>query len=288
METRKPASYGPRTRAVRRPRPRGRNDRVGRHVLDRASPRAGGAGHPDRSRLGDPDRAVLLLHRRHHVADPRRLHGVRGGRLETQEHHVDGDEEHPHHRRRHADVLLLRLVHLRLLPGGLAEGRARRARPSRARLLAGSARTPRRGRRRWGRTSGPRQRSLLPRLPPLLLDDGVDHVRGPDRARPAVGVPHPRLDPRLGRLDHGRRLGLELGRLARHALRLPRLDRVARRARRRRSVHARRAPQSRAANREVHGGRHRAELPRPQRASDAHGADADLHRASTASTPPAS
>ena len=43
----------------------------------------------------------------------------------TQEHHVDGDEEHPHDRRRHADVLLLRLVHLRLLRGRLAEERSR-------------------------------------------------------------------------------------------------------------------------------------------------------------------
>ena len=60
-------------------------------------------------------RGLLLLHRRDHVVDPRRLHGVRGGRRTPQEHHVDGDEEHPHHRRGHANVLLLRLVHLRLL-----------------------------------------------------------------------------------------------------------------------------------------------------------------------------
>ena len=55
-----------------------------------------------------------------------------------------------------------------------------------------------------------------------------------------------------GRLDHGRGLGLELRRLADDALRLPRLDRLARRARRRGGVHARRPPQPRAANREVH------------------------------------
>ncbi len=48
------------------------------------------------------------------------------------------------------------------------------------------------------------------------------------------------------RLDHGRRLGLELRRLADDALRLPRRDRVARRARRRGRVHARRPAQPRA------------------------------------------
>ena len=87
-------------------------------------------GAPGRAeaRLADPDRAVLLLHRRDHVADPRRLHGVRGGRRASQEHHVDGDEEHPHDRRRHAELLLLRLVHLRLHGGGVAEDRPRLAR----------------------------------------------------------------------------------------------------------------------------------------------------------------
>src|SRR5215218_9132201 len=81
---------------------------------------------------------------------------------------------------------------------------------------------------------GPPERGLLPRLPPLLVDDRIDHVRGPDRARSAVGVPDPHDAPRLGGVDHGRRLGLELGRLAHDELRLPRLDRVARRPRRRR------------------------------------------------------
>ena len=73
-----------------------------------------------RPRQPGPARGLLLLHRRHHVADPRRLHGVRGGRRASQEHHVDRDEEHSHDRGRHAELLLLRLVHLRLL-------RARRA-----------------------------------------------------------------------------------------------------------------------------------------------------------------
>ena len=77
----------------------------------------------DRPQLERPARAVLLLDRRRHVADPRRLHGVRGRRLAAQEPHVDGDEEHPHDRRRHPDVLLLRLVHLRLLRAGLPEHR---------------------------------------------------------------------------------------------------------------------------------------------------------------------
>ncbi len=71
------------------------------------------------------------------------------GVAQTEEHHVDGDEEHPHDRRRHADLLLLRLVHLRLHGGGVAEGRPRLA-PTRSPASAGS---PRRGARGWARTS---------------------------------------------------------------------------------------------------------------------------------------
>ena len=59
---------------------------------------------------------------------------------------------------------------------------------------------------------------------------------------------------RLVRLDHGRGVGLELGRLADDPLRLPRRDRLPRRPRRRRGVHARRAAQPRPTDREV---RHR-------------------------------
>ena len=71
---------------------------------------------------------VLLLDRRRDVADPRRLHGVRGRRGAAQERDVDGDEEHPHDRRRDADLLLLRLVRLRLHGGRLAEERSREPR----------------------------------------------------------------------------------------------------------------------------------------------------------------
>ncbi len=124
----------------------------------------------------------------------------------------------------------------------------------------------------------PPERRLLPRLPPLLVDDRLDHVRRADRARAAVGLPDPRLDPRLGRLDHGRRLGLELRRLADDPVRLPRLDRITGRPRRRRRVHARRAPEPRAAHRQVHDGRLSQKLPRPQHPSHADGPDADLHR----------
>ncbi len=60
-------------------------------------------------------------------------------------------------------------------------------------------------------------------------------------------------------------------------LRLPRLDRVARRPRRRRRVHVRSPAQPRAAHRQVHGRGGGADLPRAQHASDADGADADLH-----------
>ncbi len=144
-------------------------------------------GHP---RLANPRRDVLLLDRRHHVADPRGLHGLRGGCRATQEHHVDGDEEHPHHRRRHADVLLLRLVHLRLLPGGLAEGRPQQPDGRRAR----DPRGPVPEQRSLGGPDGPESarphhRRLLPRLPPLLVDDRVDHVRSAHRARATVGLP---------------------------------------------------------------------------------------------------
>src|SRR4051812_25814335 len=72
-----------------------------------------------RSQLSGPDpgqshpgRAVLLLHGRTHVADPRRLHVVRDRYRAEEERAHDGDEEHPDDRRRHADVLLLRLVDL--------------------------------------------------------------------------------------------------------------------------------------------------------------------------------
>ena len=70
-----------------------------------------------------------------------------------------------------------------------------------------------------GRCDGPEppgshQPGVLPGLPPLLLDDGLDHVRGAHRARPALGLPDPRGPPRIGRVDHGRRLGLERRRLA--------------------------------------------------------------------------
>src|SRR3712207_8850453 len=42
-------------------------------------------------------------------AHPRGLHVLRGGRGAAQERHGDRDEEHPHDRRRHADLLLRRL-----------------------------------------------------------------------------------------------------------------------------------------------------------------------------------
>ena len=50
---------------------------VGARFPVRAS-HGGGSRCEGDARLADPHRAVLLLHRRDHVADPRRLHGVRG------------------------------------------------------------------------------------------------------------------------------------------------------------------------------------------------------------------
>ena len=98
------------------------------------------------------------------------------------------------------------------------------------------------------------QPGLLPRLPAVLLDDGLDHVRRAARAGAALGLPGAGLPARLGRLDAGRRLGLERRRLADAALRLPRLDRLGGRPRRLRSVHARRPLPARATNRQVHAG----------------------------------
>ena len=65
------------------------------------------------------------------------------------------------------------------------------------------------------------QPRLLPGLPALLVDHGVDHVRRDHRARAALGLPRPRVRPGLGRLDPRRGLGLERRRLAHAALRLP-------------------------------------------------------------------
>src|SRR3954463_16786646 len=64
----------------------------------------------------DTRRAVLLLHRRDHVVDPRRLHVVRDRHRAQEERARHGDEEHPDDRRRHAVVLLLRVVDLQLQP----------------------------------------------------------------------------------------------------------------------------------------------------------------------------
>ena len=122
------------------------------------------------------------------------------------------------------------------------------------------------------------QPRLLPRLPALLVDDGVDHVRGAARAGAALRLPGARLPARLGGLDPRRRLGLERRRLADAALRLPRLDRLRGRARRLRRLHARRPVQPRAADRQIHEGGSDAHLQTPQHPYDPDGADADLHR----------
>ena len=248
--------------------------------LAQAAPTTEELEDADRPQREHPARDVLLLDGRRHVAHPRRLHGVRGRGRATQEPHVDGDEEHPHDRRRHTDLLLLRLVHLRLLRARAPDDRARLARrPRRTAAVPGLLRADGAvGRRDGPEPPEPPERRLLPRVPPLLLDDRVDHVRRAHRARAALRVPHPHGDPRLVRVDHGRGLGLERRRLAHDPLRLPRRDRVGRRARRRRALHARRAPQSRAAHREVHEGRLGAQLPRAQHAPHADGPHADLHR----------
>ena len=65
------------------------------------------------------------------------------------------------------------------------------------------------------------QPGLLPGLPAVLLDDGIDHVRGAAGARQALGLPGPGRAAGLGRLDPGRRLGLERRRLVDAAVRVP-------------------------------------------------------------------
>ena len=201
-------------------------------------------------RQRDPRRAVLLLHGRPHVADPRRLHDVRDRHRAAQERARHGDEEHPHDRRRHADLLLLRLVDLQLQPGRPADRPQQRGLHQR-RL---SGRHPLVGRVR-AEPDQQHQPRLLPRLPALLVDDGVDHVGRAARAGAAVGVPRARRPARLGRLDPGRRLGLERRRLDDAALRVPRLDRVRGRARSERRLHAWRALQPRPTDRQIHEGR---------------------------------
>ena len=271
-----------------------------RHVHERSSgdrvepaPRAGadsaGAERQDLARQPDPVRAVLLLDRRHHVADPRRLHVVRSRRRPSQERHGDGDEEHPHDRGRHADVLLLRLVDLRLLrPGSHPDQPGRLPRLGRSVAPGQAGVRGRDGDLLLGdvplvgeprpEPERPHLRRLLGGIPPVLVDDGVDHVRRADRARPAVRLPPARVSPRLGHLDPRCLVGLELVRVPPDALGLPRLDRRSGRARRRGRVHARRPLQPRAPDREVHEGRARADLQAAQPAPDPARADAHLHR----------
>ena len=51
------------------------------------------------------------------------------------------------------------------------------------------------------------QPDLLPRVPAVQLDDGLDHVRRDHRAGPALGLPRAGGVPRLGRVDPRRRRG---------------------------------------------------------------------------------
>ena len=90
------------------------------------------------------------------------------------------------------------------------------------------------------------QPDLLPGLPALLVDDGLDPVGRDHRAGAHLGLPRARRAPGLGRVDPRRRVGLERRRLADAALRVPRLDRLGGGARRRGSVHLGRALQRRA------------------------------------------
>ena len=157
-------------------------------------------------------------------------------------------------------LLLLRLVHLRLLRGGLAQGRARQPdcrRPRNSRRLLPEHRSL--GRADRPEPPGSRQRGLLPRLPPVLVDDGIDHVGRAHRARAPLCVPDPGGDAGVGRLDHGRRVGLEPGGwLTARWLPTTRSRRSSSMCRRR--LHIRSPAQPRAAHRQVHGRGGRADL----------------------------
>ena len=214
-----------------------------------ARPDNGLAGRSDAGQR-DPGRAVLLLHGRAHVAHPRGLHDVRDGRRAPQERAGHRDEEHPDDRGGHPDHVLHRLVDLQLQPARDPADWTEQLRLHQHHL---SERDPVVGHLR-AQPDQQHQSGLLPGLHPVLLDDRLDHVRVAARAGSALGLSGPGLPARLGRLDAGRGLGLERGRLDDAALRLPRLDRLGRGARRFGSLHARRAIQSRATNRQVHEG----------------------------------
>ena len=99
--------------------------------------------------------------------------------------------------------------------------------------------------------AGQHLRRLLGRVPAVLLDDGLDHVRRADRARAARRLPAAGQRPRLRGVDPRRRLGLERRRLARHGVGLPRRDRLGRGPRRRGRLHARGAAAARPTHRQV-------------------------------------
>ncbi len=220
-----------------------------------------------------PRGAVLLLHGGADVADPRRLHDLRDRGGATQERPGNGAQEHPHDRRRNADDVLLRLVGLQLQPAGTAdrtelERLHQRCLPGRHPLVRHLRPEPHQQ----------HQPDLLPGLPAVLLDDGLDHVRRAAGTGAALRLPGAGLPARLGRLDPRCRLGLERRRLADASLRVPRLDRIGSRPRRFRRLHTRRPLPARTADRQVHAGRHGANIQAPQHPYDVDGPDADLHR----------
>ena len=212
------------------------------------------------------------------------------GAASPQERDVDGDEEHPHDRRRDADVLLLRLVDLRLLQHRDHPVLARRLPDSAGEALPGTSSSealmanfcsttyP------WAANFGPEPPTtsrgvfllafLLFSWTTASIMSGRAH-----RARAALGLPHPRflLGSVVWIMDAA--WGWSAGGWLADALRIPRLDRLARRPRRRGRLHARRPPQPRPADRQIRHGTGRARTFRAHNtASDSHGADAHLHR----------
>ena len=133
------------------------------------------------------------------------------GAASPQERHVDGDEEHPHHRRRHAEFYYFGwYIYGCFEHGGPAQGHA-----GPGSEFPGFCGATAPWAARWARTSRTTSARVF-FLAFLLFSWTTASIMSgrAHRAGAPLGLPDPRRPPRLGRLDHGRRLGLERRRLA--------------------------------------------------------------------------
>ena len=176
------------------------------------------------------------------------LHVLRGGRRPPQERDVHGDQEHPHDRRGHPDLPLLRLVDLRLHgTGSDPPGPGQHA--GRPQFCASTY--------PWSADFGPEPGPIISARvfwgAFLLFSWTTGSILSGaiiERARVTAYLVLT-VHPRLGDLDPGCRMGLERRWLADHGVRVPRQHRVVGRARRRRCLHAGRALPGRPADREI-------------------------------------